>query len=87
MRTPLCLFLSFAISSFALAQPSDGDKGKRKPPEEAITACADASEGSQVSFTLANGDTINGTCVNHRGQLLAIPDEHLARMKREKTGE
>lgn len=86
MRIQLLATLLLGCSTLALAQPSDGGKGHRKPPEEAIAACADASEGAKVSFTLPNGDTINATCMNHRGQLLAIPDDHLERIKREKSG-
>ncbi len=42
-------------------QPQDGPR--QGPPQEALDACATATQGAACSFTTLNGNTINGTCV------------------------
>ncbi len=50
------------------AQPSDSSSQpqpglRNAPPPEAITACANSAQGSACSFSLPNGNTINGSCI------------------------
>lgn len=60
------------------------DKGKhRKPPQEAIDACVDKTEGDVVTFTTRRGDEISGTCVTMKEILIAVPDDHKNRKKPE----
>ena len=41
-------------------QPQQGLR--QGPPQEALIACASSSQGDSCSFTLQNGNTIDGTC-------------------------
>ena len=62
------------IANFALANgkpPRDG-----KPPQEAIEACADKSEGEVVSFETPRGDQMEATCTLIEEQLVAVPEGH-----------
>lgn len=47
-------------------QPPDAAQGgqglRQGPPQEALDACSNLTEGATCSFTQANGNTINGTC-------------------------
>lgn len=65
----LCLTL---LSTAAMARPEH----HRKPPQEAFTVCAEASEGDAVALTLDNGDEITGTCQMHRDTLVAVPERN-----------
>jgi 4-amino-4-deoxy-L-arabinose transferase-like glycosyltransferase len=42
-------------------QPQQGTR--QGPPQEALDACATSSQGASCSFTLPNGNAINGSCV------------------------
>jgi 4-amino-4-deoxy-L-arabinose transferase-like glycosyltransferase len=42
-------------------QPQQGLR--QGPPQEALDACANSTQGSSCSFTQANGNTINGSCI------------------------
>ncbi|MBB1427468.1 MULTISPECIES: hypothetical protein [Shewanella] len=62
--------LSFMLlASFAAnANPHD-----RKPPKEAVEACANSAENDQVSFDTPRGDTLEATCQIIDGELVAVP--------------
>jgi 4-amino-4-deoxy-L-arabinose transferase-like glycosyltransferase len=42
-------------------QPQQGQRNG--PPQEALDACASSSQGASCSFSLPNGNTINGSCI------------------------
>ncbi|MGI2171861.1 hypothetical protein ACROAE_17005 [Shewanella sp. MF05960] len=63
------LTLSLVVSAAVFANPPG-----RKPPQEAIDACASSSENSQVSFENRRGDTLEATCKMIDGKLVAVPD-------------
>ena len=42
-------------------QPQQGTH--QGPPQEAVNACASSTQGASCSFTLQNGNTINGSCI------------------------
>ncbi|NOH04637.1 MAG: glycosyltransferase family 39 protein [Chloroflexi bacterium] len=45
-------------------QGQPGQQGQRQgPPPEALTACEGQTQGASCSFTLPNGNTINGMCI------------------------
>jgi len=48
-------------------QPFDQTQGgqgiRQGPPQEALDACASSTQGASCSFTLPNGNSINGSCV------------------------
>lgn len=56
--------------------PGGGESpaGQRRPPAEAIDACAGAASGAQCRFTSPRGDAIAGTCRAPGGVLACVPD-------------
>lgn len=48
--------------------------GPRRPPREAIAACADAASGAPCRFTSLRGDVIAGTCRSPAGELACVPE-------------
>ncbi|MBM3178857.1 MAG: glycosyltransferase family 39 protein [Chloroflexi bacterium] len=54
-------------------QPQDGPR--QGPPQEALDACANSTQGNTCSFTLPNGNAINGSCVTppNSSQLACAP--------------
>ena len=59
-----------AATSAASAPPNGPPPG---PPPEAIAACKGKAEGTQVSFTGRNGETLSGVCALFNGTLAARP--------------
>jgi hypothetical protein len=57
------------MSATAWAYSEDGERGRRRgrrgPPEEAVTACEDKTEGEACAFTVPRRD-IEGTCESMR---------------------
>ncbi len=51
-----------------------GDGNPNGPPQEAIDACAEMSEGDTVQFRSPRGDTVSGICRDIRGGLIAVPE-------------
>jgi 4-amino-4-deoxy-L-arabinose transferase-like glycosyltransferase len=47
--------------------PSDAAQGvqglRQGPPQQAVDACANSTQGAACSFNLKNGNTINGSCI------------------------
>ena len=43
--------------------PQPGQNLRQGPPPQALDACADQTQGSACSFSLPNGNQINGSCV------------------------
>ncbi len=72
---------SFSLIGFAQtststsSQGGPGGPGGRPPgpPPEALAACKGKSEGTEVSFTGRNGETLSGICRLIDGQLAAMP--------------
>lgn len=60
--------ISILALTAAFAQPQGGGGGQRgpggKPPQEAISACDNKSEGSSCTFESPRGDSPKGTCEN-----------------------
>ena len=59
--------------------PPDGParepgSGPRRPPPEAIDACANSKSGAQCRFTSPRGDAVVGTCRSPVGALACVPD-------------
>ncbi len=54
-------------------QPQDGLRNG--PPQQALDACASSSQGASCSFSLPNGNTIDGTCITppNLNQLACAP--------------
>jgi hypothetical protein len=48
--------------------------GPRRPPAEAIAACAGRSSGEPCRFTSPRGDAIAGTCRSPAGELACVPE-------------
>ncbi len=48
---------------------------RQGPPQEALDACANSTQGDACSFTQQNGNTINGTCIipPNQNQLACAP--------------
>lgn len=57
-------------------QPAQPQQGPRNgPPQEALDACANSTQGTACSFSLPNGNTIDGSCITPRDstQLACAP--------------
>ena len=50
------------------------DAGGNGPPQAAIEACREKSEGAAVEITTPRGDTITAICQQVDGRLVAVPD-------------
>jgi YHYH protein len=46
---------------------------RRRPPAEALNACAGSSSGSPCNFVSQRGDMISGTCQSRAGELACVP--------------
>ena len=55
---------------------SEADGGRRppKPPQQAIDACQEKSEGTTVEMTTPRGDTMKAVCKQIGAQLVAVPE-------------
>jgi len=55
--------------------PQGENPPARQPPQEALNACANQTEGSACSFTLPNGNSIDGACITppNLNQLACAP--------------
>ncbi|MGI2111581.1 hypothetical protein ACRN9C_19640 [Shewanella frigidimarina] len=68
---PICIgVLSFMLLASFVANANPHD---RKPPKEAVEACANSVENDQVSFDTPRGDTLEATCQIIDGELVAVP--------------
>lgn len=59
-----------ATAGLVAAQPTGGQCGPRKPPQEALDACASLTAGQACEFTSPRG-TAAGTCWAPEGKPLA----------------
>jgi len=77
------LTLSLATLTLLIANENAPQKGKRVPPQEAISACSGKAENSSCSVTTPRGNTIEGSCKNTPdGKYFAcIPTNHKPRRK------
>lgn len=53
---------------------SAGNGRPQGPPPEAIQACKDREVGDTVQFTGRQGETLEATCQEIDGQLVAVPE-------------
>ncbi len=81
----ILLFGCAAFSTALFAKPAKGEH--RKPPKEAIEACVDRSEGDSVEFTTRHGHKRSGVCTVMKEMLIALPEDHLERMREHKQSE
>ncbi len=52
------------------------NNGRRQgPPPEAIEACENKNAGDSVSFTGRRGESLEATCQEMDGQLVAVPED------------
>ncbi len=71
------LLAGLFASQASIAEPQEGmDKRRKGPPPEAFTVCEGRSAGEQVSFETPRGDTLQATCEEKRGRLVAVPEGH-----------
>lgn len=69
------LVLTFTILSTATVYAFGDKKGRPQgPPPEAIEACEGKAVGDAVEFTGRRGETLEATCQEIDGQLVAVPD-------------
>ncbi len=67
-----CLFL-LPLSSIA-ASKDNQSRPPHEPPPEAIAACEGKSVGESVEFTGRWGESVEATCQEKDGKLVAVPD-------------
>ncbi|MEA2029128.1 MAG: hypothetical protein U9N49_09145 [Campylobacterota bacterium] len=58
------LTLTLASLTLLIANENATAKGKRVPPQEAISACSGKSENSSCSVITPRGNTLEGSCKN-----------------------
>lgn len=51
-----------------------GNQRSQGPPPEAIAACKDKAVGDTVQFSGRRGETIEATCQEIEGQIVAVPE-------------
>ncbi len=74
-KTALILALAAMVPVSGVAFGGNWGGGKQKgPPQEAIDACKDMSEGDTVQFTSPRGEPVSGICHDGRGGLIAVPE-------------
>ncbi|TFG60427.1 MAG: periplasmic heavy metal sensor [Deltaproteobacteria bacterium] len=74
-KTALILALAAMVPVSGVAFGGHWGGGKQKgPPQEAIDACKDMSEGDTVQFTSPRGEPVSGICQDGRGGLIAVPE-------------
>ena len=71
--TLLLLALSTLWVTMGCAGSGQG-RGPGSAPPEAIAACEGKSAGDRVEFTGRRGETLEATCQEKDGQLVAVPD-------------
>jgi hypothetical protein len=52
----------------------DGERRPSEPPQQAIDACLDKSEGAVVEMTTPRGDTMQAVCRQMGSRLVAVPE-------------
>lgn len=57
----------------ALASEQRGMGRPQGPPPEAVAACKEKSKGDSVEFKGRRGETVEATCQEKDGQLVAVP--------------
>lgn len=70
---PLLLIGSTSVSAWAIDGPPDRGR-PMGPPPEAIEACKDKTEGTQVNLATPWGEHMTATCKAVDGQLAAVPE-------------
>jgi Spy/CpxP family protein refolding chaperone len=74
-KTAVILALAAMIPVSGVAFGGQWGGGKQKgPPQEAIDACKDMSEGDTVQFTSPRGEPVSGICRDIRGGMVAVPE-------------
>jgi hypothetical protein len=53
---------------------SAGERRPPEPPQQAIDACLDKSEGTTVEMTTPRGDTMKAVCRQMGTRLVAVPE-------------
>jgi hypothetical protein len=66
----LTLTILLPPTSFASGQ----GRGPKGAPPEAIEACEGKSAGDSVEFTGRRGETLEASCQEKNGQLVAVPE-------------
>jgi len=69
----LALSLALPVAAWGSLGP-DTEHAPPKPPQQAIDACSNKTEGASVQLTGPNGETMTGTCKNLEGVLAAVPE-------------
>jgi hypothetical protein len=93
IRTSLILglglipFSSMATENTTTDDEPAGPKHHRAPPQEAIDACKDKSEGDKVNFIAPRGDTIEATCTMRKNGMVAVPAHSRKDHHPDKNGE
>ena len=69
----IAMTMLVAVTSWGSGRPQE-PPGRKGPPQEAIDACKDKSDGATVEIATPRGDTIKATCKQINGQLVAVPE-------------
>lgn len=75
IKVALVLALLSVAPTAGWASSNDGQNRRRQgPPPEAVQACEGKQAGASVEFSGRRGDTVEATCQERNGQLVAVPD-------------
>ena len=77
MMKPKVKSLLIMFTLLAVIPATGWTAGKQRPqgpPPEAIAACKDKAVGDTVQFSGRKGETIEATCQEIEGQIVAVPE-------------
>ena len=86
ISTLVVILLTLAGGVPAFAQPGQQGGQHQGPPPEAFTACENKSAGDRASFESPHGDSVTGTCREHNGKLVLVPDNPPPQMRQRQGG-
>ena len=73
-KAALVLALLKILTAAACGKKETHRRGRRQgPPPEAIAACTDKQAGDSVEFSGRNDETVQATCREINGRLVAVP--------------
>jgi hypothetical protein len=68
----LCIWIT--MTGCAKSRDHQQHRQRRRPPVEAIEACEGKQAGDRVEFAGRNGETVQASCQECNGRLVAVPE-------------
>ncbi|WP_319548194.1 hypothetical protein [Desulfogranum marinum] len=74
VKSLVILFMFLAVIPATGCTAGNDNRRQQGPPPEAIAACKDKAVGDTVQFSGRRGETIEATCQEIEGQIVAVPE-------------